>query len=196
MKDRKKAQAERLERKKNPKKKTRNIADSDGIRGVELLTSKLKKEIFEYGKLYYGENADELIQFADELSTNNTGYMSTFDVLYINTDVMPGKLNTANSRLSWKAAIAHELEGHRLASLNNKTFFDGELSLDVNDLLEEIQASIRASKNGKGLSVSERKDLLEDASERFHNHKRILAGTKYENLTFNEIIEKLWTIKH
>lgn len=122
--------------------------------------------------------------------------MPTFDVLYINTDIMPGALSTANSRLNWKSAIAHELEGHRLAALNGKTFHDPDISIHANDLLEEIQASVRSSKHGKDLTLTERKDLLQDAIERLENHKGFLKGTKYENLTFNQILEKLWISKH
>jgi flavin-dependent dehydrogenase len=109
---------------------------------------------------------------------------------------MPGVKNTANSRMSWKAAIAHELEGHRSAALADKTFFDAELGQRANDLLEEIQASSRASYHGKELSNLERKDLLEDALERFNQHKQDLLGTKYEGYSFNQIKEILWTSKN
>ncbi|MCY1659616.1 hypothetical protein [Chryseobacterium sp. SL1] len=130
------------------------------------------------------------------MSTNNTGYMALMDVLYINTDIMPGTLNTANSRLSWKASIAHELEGHRFAALTDKNFFNPNISAYANDLLEEIQASVRASKNGRNLSKIDKEDLLQDALERYTNHKRFLEGTEYESLTFEQIIEKLWTLKY
>jgi rRNA maturation endonuclease Nob1 len=175
--------------------KRRRIVDSKGLRGSKLLTNLEKKEIFDYAKKYYTKDADELIQFADDFSTNNTGYMAIFDVLYINTDIMPGVFKSANSRLSWKSAVAHELEGHRAAALAERTFFDSDLSVQACDLLEEMQASIRASKHGKKLSQLERKDLLDDAIERFENHKDFLKGSKYENYTFNQIKEILWISK-
>ncbi len=176
--------------------KKRNIVESNGLRGSKVLSITDKKEIFNYAKQYFTDNAEELIQFADEMSTNNTGYMALMDVLYINTDIMPGTLGTANSRLGWQAAIAHELEGHRYAALNGKTFYDPNISVQANDLLEEIQASVRASKHGKKLSHLDREDLLQDAIERLETHKHFLSGTKYESLTINKIIEELWISKH
>lgn len=175
-----------------PKWKRRRIALSNGIRGEKELSEVLKKEIIKYAKRY---GIDERkIVFKDGISELNTSYSNLFglDILYINSDVMPGILNTANSRLSWKAAIAHELEGHRLASKLNKTFFDKNLSNAANDLLEEMQASIRASILGKDLTKIEREDLLLDAMERFSKHSKVLKDTIYEKLNFNEIKEKLW----
>lgn len=175
-----------------PKWRRRRIALSNGIRGEKELSEVLKKEIIKYAKRY---GIDERkIVFKDGISELNTSYSNLFglDILYINSDIMPGILNTANSRLSWKAAIAHELEGHRLASKLNKTFFDKNLSNAANDLLEEMQASIRASILGKDLTKIEREDLLLDAMERFSKHSKVLKDTIYEKLNFNEIKEKLW----
>jgi hypothetical protein len=174
----------------------RKIAYSNGIRGEIQLTLIQKNEIAEYAKLYGIDESQ--IQFVDELGLRNTSYSPFFgeEQLVINTDVMPGVKNTANSRLSWKAAIAHELEGHRSAALADKTFFDSKLGERANDLLEEIQASTRASYHGKELSNLERKDLLEDALERFNQHKQDLVGTKYEGYSFDKIKEILWTSKN
>ncbi|VXB82932.1 conserved hypothetical protein [Flavobacterium sp. 9AF] len=174
----------------------RKIVYSKGLRGEANLTLKQKNEILEYAKKY---NIDEKnIDFKDGISDHETGYSLMFglDRLVINTDVMPGKFNTANSRLSWRAAIAHELEGHRLAALNNKTFFDSNLSGSQNNLLEEMQASIRASKHGKDLNKVDRLDLLDDALERFKSHKDILKGSKYENYNFEQITQLLWITKN
>ena len=171
----------------------RKIVDG-GLRGSKVLSTKQKEEILEYSKKYFdeSENIEEKIQFAAAESTNDTGYMASFDITYINTDIMPGQLDTANSRLSWKAAIAHELEGHRRASLFNKTVNFPELSIEMNNLLEEIQASVRSSKYGQDLSEIERYDLMQDAIERFKNHKDIISESKYKNLTFEQLIAKLW----
>lgn len=138
-KERQKRIQETIDRKKNPKRKKkyeannqkRRIVESNGLRGSKALSNFKKKEIFDYSKKYFKEDeiADDIVHFSSETSTLETGYTADWDLLTINSDIMLGKLSTANSRLSWKAAIAHELEGHRLASLNNKTFFDVELSL-------------------------------------------------------------------
>lgn len=111
---------------------------------------------------------------------------------------MPGKLKSANSRLSWKAAISHELEGHRAAARIGKTFNDPTLNFEANWILEEIQASVRSSKNGIELTEIERNDLLEDALDRFNSSKfkTAIKETKYENYTFNELIQKLWITKN
>jgi hypothetical protein len=88
------------------------------------------------------------------------------DALKIGPDVMPNptpKTGTlsANSRVSLKGCIAHELEGHRRAALAHKT--------QTVPCLEEAQASIRAARFGKALSSQERTTLLRDAISRLHN---------------------------
>lgn len=177
----------------------RKIVYSKGQRGERLLTQAEKSEIINYAEKY--GITEESIRFQDDWSDLNTGYGLMFgkDILNINTDVMPGILNNANSRLSWKAAIAHELEGHMKAARQNKTFFDPELGAidsNLNMLFEEIQASLRASEHGLDLSKIERSDLLQDALERFQNHNEILKNTKYENYTFEQIKELLWITKN
>jgi len=89
-----------------------------------------------------------------------TSYGAMFDVLYIGTDVYPaeGKHLSANSRISNKGAIAHELVGHREAQIQGLT--------QGNNLLEEIQASIRAVRFAPELTDRERFVLLRDAAER------------------------------
>lgn len=154
-------------------------------------------EIVEYAKRY--GVIEEDIVFIDGKTDGNTRYgliMGVRDRLYINTDIMPGTLKTANSRLSWKAALAHELEGHRAAAIKGKTFFNKDLSGTLNDLLEEIQASIRASILGQDLSNIERADLLADAIERFEKYKLLIKDSKYENYSFNQLKEKLWTLEN
>lgn len=84
------------------------------------------------------------------------------------------KATSANSRVSWKGAIAHELEGHRAAALVGKTH--------SNLVLEEVQASIRASKYGKDLTKLERSTLWEDAMERLQKNE----------IDFEQIKNELW----
>jgi 2C-methyl-D-erythritol 2,4-cyclodiphosphate synthase len=59
-----------------------------------------------------------------------------------------------------RGAIAHELVGHRRAVLTGKTQED--------DLLEEVQASIRAARFAPKLTGTERIILIRDALERLH----------------------------
>lgn len=90
----------------------------------------------------------------------------SLDALKIGPDVLPkpgagtGTLS-ANSRVSLRGCIAHELEGHRRAALANRT--------QPIHCLEEAQASIRAARFGKALTRQERTTLLRDAISRLHN---------------------------
>tara|TARA_Y100000815_G_scaffold275782_1_gene317505 strand:- start:1901 stop:2542 length:642 start_codon:yes stop_codon:yes gene_type:complete len=172
----------------------RRIVDSGGLRGSLALTLKQKEEIFDYTKKYFNneEILKDKVQFTDDISTQPTAYGTLTDMLVINSDIMPGSLKSANSRLSWRAAIAHELVGHRSAALNGKTFNNNTLSFEANWHLEEIQASIRANKRGIDLTKIEREDLYLDALERFEKYSHLFKGTEFEGLTFEKIIEKLW----
>ncbi|NJL51049.1 MAG: hypothetical protein HC930_00495 [Hydrococcus sp. SU_1_0] len=96
----------------------------------------------------------------------NTAYSPGFDLLNIGTDVMPatkpkkqGTL-TANTRLTWKSSIAHELVGHREAALGGNT--QSEIPL------EEAQASIRAARFAPSLLSTERYTLLRDGITRLY----------------------------
>ena len=140
-------------------RKAAKYIDIGGLRGEIPLTQLQKNEIAEYAKSYGISEAD--IIFSSEFGMN-TAFKRVFgqDRLYINTDVMPAVNGTrANSKLSWRAAIAHEFEGHRVAELAGKS--------QVDPLLEEIQASMRASIHGKELSTADRELLKLDAIERF-----------------------------
>jgi hypothetical protein len=92
----------------------------------------------------------------------NTGYANIFgeETLYIGTDVLPasGRGLAANSRISMRGALAHELVGHRAAGLAGRT--------QAMAVLEEAQASIRAARFAPGLSRAERFTLLRDAVTR------------------------------
>jgi hypothetical protein len=100
-----------------------------------------------------------------------TGYNPDFDILLIGTDLYPMKnaLNdtkTANSRVSWKSGIAHELVGHREAALKGWT--------QDNPIYEEVQASIRAARFTPGLSEIEKITLLRDAISRLPGEVKIM----------------------
>jgi hypothetical protein len=92
-----------------------------------------------------------------------TSYLPGFDRLQIGPDLLPhtkppvGTLG-ANSRVSLKGCVAHELKGHRRAAMAGKTH--------ANPILEEAQASIRAARFGTDLSDMERTTLLRDAVAR------------------------------
>jgi hypothetical protein len=86
-----------------------------------------------------------------------------YDILLLGTYLYPVKnivhgAKNANSRVSWKSAVAHELIGHREAALKGWT--------QTNPLFEEAQASIRAARFAPDLLASERITLLRDAISR------------------------------
>lgn len=101
-----------------------------------------------------------------------TAYGTSFDVLRIGTDVYPSKQRQSdpNCNISMKGAIAHEIIGHRNAALNGWTQSD--------DLLEEVQASLRAARLTPDLSVSERITLARDGLQRLHRSNAKLREVK------------------
>lgn len=107
----------------------------------------------------------------------NTAYYPGSDGLRIAPDLLPHRnppvgTMAANSRLGWKACIAHELKGHRRAAMAGKTH--------PNPLLEEAQASIRAARFGFDLPMSERFALLRDAASRLAQNGIRLKDVKSE----------------
>lgn len=139
--------------------------ESDGRRNELPLTDQQVEQINALVNLY---NLPDLTVRLTE--NNNTGYKTLFgnEVLYIGTDVYPSLEPSkkhpkyrANNALSVQSAIAHELAGHWDAEIAGKTHAD--------ELLEEVQASIRASKFGKDLTSIDKIMLLRDAVERLHN---------------------------
>ncbi len=144
---------------------------TDGLRNEIPLTQKQLDDVFSYAdtlgikkeKIRYGEHY-------------NTSYGANFDMLYVGTDVYPSKNNIskANSRVTYKGSIAHEIIGHREAAIKGKTQQD--------DLFEEIQASIRAARFAPELTSTERIILLRDAGERAKNN----------GLTLKELKQKLY----
>jgi hypothetical protein len=107
---------------------------------------------------------------------NNVSYGANFDWLYLGTDLYPAEnagqdTKSANSRISWKGALAHELIGHREAKLKGLT--------QENTLFEEAQASIRAARFAPDLSETERITLLRDAVYRLNKNGFSVSQVKH-----------------
>ena len=101
-----------------------------------------------------------------------TAYGYIFDVLRIGTDVLPldTRVKNPNSNISMKGAIAHEVVGHREAAMSGLT--------QSEDLLEEVQASIRAARFAPGLSKIEQSDLIRDAIFRLKENNIAIRSVK------------------
>ena len=91
--------------------------ETGGARNEQPLTREQKQAAFDF--------AAKLNMPLDKIAYSDnyyTGYNPGFDILLIGTDLFPidkapqGTRN-ANSRVSWKSAIGHELIGHREAAL-------------------------------------------------------------------------------
>lgn len=148
--------------------------ESDGRRNEIALTQEQIIQVQQIVALYGLTELD--VRFTE---SNNTGYKALFgnEILYIGTDVYPSLEPTtkypqyrANNALSMPSAIAHELAGHRDAEIAQQTQKD--------DLLEEVQASIRASMYGKGLTQVDKIMLLRDAVERLYNNDLKVADIR------------------
>jgi hypothetical protein len=149
--------------------KERNMynVNSNGKRNEGTLTDEQIKEAKDFAislgmpedRIYYNEY-------------DCTAYGMNFDLLRIGTDVYPNnnRSNIPNSNISMKGAIAHEVVGHREAVLKGLT--------QENDILEESQASIRASRFTPGLSKIERGDLIRDGLMRLKNNGYKLKKVK------------------
>ena len=141
--------------------------DTGGLRGELPLTNFQKQQIEQYIKSISLNNLKnlEIIRWVDDRQLN-TAYSPGFDMLQIGSDVMPAnQVNrqgtvTANTRITWKGSIAHELVGHREATLANRT--------QSQEPLEEAQASIRAARFTPLLTSTERYTLLRDAIARLY----------------------------
>ncbi len=141
--------------------------DTGGLRGELPLTNFQKQQIEQYIKSISLDNLKdlEIIRWVDDRQLN-TAYSPGFDMLQIGSDVMPAnQVNrqgtlTANTRITWKGSIAHELVGHREAALANRT--------QSQEPLEEAQASIRAARFTPLLTSTERYTLLRDAIARLY----------------------------
>ncbi|ETW93750.1 MAG: hypothetical protein ETSY2_50870 [Candidatus Entotheonella gemina] len=133
-----------------------------GQRGEIPLTDSQRAVILEYVRQC--GFPEERVRFVDHTELN-TAYGPTFDILHIGSDVMPGPrgggTQSANSRVTWRGAIAHELIGHREAALAGQP--------QSGPALEEAQSSIRAARFAPELSRIERYILLRDAIARLHD---------------------------
>lgn len=142
--------------------------DTGGRRNEKPLSRKQVEQIKDYASEL--GMPKEQIRYGEHY---NTSYGSIFDRVYIGTDALPSdNPQSANSRLSWRSSIAHEIVGHR------ETCLKGWEQSDV--LLDEIQASIRAARFAPGLTNLERINLLRDAGERAHNNGLQLKNIKHD----------------
>ncbi|MEE4566705.1 WXG100 family type VII secretion target [Paenibacillus polymyxa] len=159
---------------------------SDGLRNELPLTDVQKTEIIQYTKsLNFPE--DNIIMsrpgFYDDW---NTGMM--YDRFIINTDVLPAEHTgvgtlSANSRVSAKATIAHEIVGHYEAYKAGKAFELYDVTPDTfkrNFALDEAQASIRAARFAPDLTSIERMTLLRDAITRLKSADLRIRDVKGE----------------
>ncbi|KEO76157.1 WXG100 family type VII secretion target [Paenibacillus polymyxa] len=159
---------------------------SDGLRNELPLTDVQKTEIIQYTKsLDFPE--DNIIMsrpgFYDDW---NTGMM--YDRFIINTDVLPAEHTgvgtlSANSRVSAKATIAHEIVGHYEAYKAGRAFELYDVAPDAfkrNFALDEAQASIRAARFAPDLTSIERMTLLRDAIIRLKNADLRIRDVKGE----------------
>jgi hypothetical protein len=149
-------------------------------RNSEPLTELQKAEAVSYAKSLGA--TDDMIQISNNMNTSY-GNMFGRELLYIGSDVLQGtgKVSgiTANSRISMKGAIAHELVGHRNAALAGRAF---DISTARGLMLEEAQASIRAAKFAPGLTKIERYTLLRDG----------IARLKKQGVQIKEVRDLLW----
>jgi hypothetical protein len=146
-----------------------NMADTGGLRNEEPLTVEQKEQVLEYA-ISLGMPADQIV-FIDY---GLTAYSGEYDVLKVGTDVLPlsERIRNPNCNISLKGTIAHELVGHREAHINGLTQTD--------DLLEEVQASIRAARFAPDLSKLERMDLLRDGICRLNKRGISLHSVKHK----------------
>ncbi|WP_235533081.1 hypothetical protein [Paenibacillus sp. Leaf72] len=150
----------------------RKIIETNGQRNELPLTETQIKEVTDYA-INLGI-PKEYIRVASPDDTSPTGII--FDtVLNINNDVLPskraGKLS-ANSKITGKATIAHEVIGHYEAGIAGRSFqvMDEEFNtITRNFALDEAQASIRAARFAPDITQAERIMLLRDGISRLRN---------------------------
>ena len=134
--------------------------DTGGLRNEKPLTMEQVLAVKEYAQSL-GMDSTKIIH----LDWMHTAYSSKFDELIVGTDVLPS-LNpkTANSSISMKATVAHEIIGHRDAALRDWT--QPKDYILPGFTMEEVQASVRAARFTPDLSSAERRQLLRDEIER------------------------------
>jgi len=156
----------------------RLIHDTGGLRNDRALSEKEAAELSNYAKKL-GMPAEN-IKVCGAEDTSPTGLFAD-TILYINNDALPARLpqrmgtRGANSRVTGKAAIAHEVIGHYESVQAGKAFEVYYFEAGIpkvnlkNFALDEAQASIRAAKFAPELSRSERFTLLRDGITRLRN---------------------------
>jgi len=166
------------------------MVDTEGLRNSYPLTQEQYAEAEAYAiKLGMLKNK---IRRSDHI---NTIYVDDWDLLVIGTDVfpLPKRTDNPNSNISVYGAIAHEIVGHREAFMSGNAILtkedklnkmSGTIDLKIyvyKNLLDEVQASIRAAKFTPDLIDLERKDLWDDA----------IIRLKKNRINFEEIKNKL-----
>lgn len=148
---------------------TRRV-ESDGKRNEQPLT---KEQIEETTEAMRKQGYQGDIMYSDHSNTAFHGSVEgePYHYVVIGTDAYPNAQmgKSANERISVNGCAAHEIVGHY------ETWRKGTALNDV--VLDEAQASIRASRFGVGLSDAERADLMSDAMERLEK-----AGIDYEQV--------------
>ena len=126
-----------------------------GHRNEQPLTDDQVRECTDYA-VSLGMPRDQIV-YLENINTSYTG--SVFDVLVIGTDAYPsGDTSRANYEMSHRAAIAHEVVGHRATCLHGTN--------KASTPMDEAQASYRASKLAPGLTDEDRRLLEQDARDR------------------------------
>ena len=140
-----------------------------GRRNETPLTKSQVKENIDYA-VSLGMKREQ-VRYGDHY---NTSYGSAFDMLYLGTDLYPAKNGkTANERISNRGALAHEIVGHR------ETFLKGTSLFEEDELLDEVQASIRAARFAPGLTTKDRNLLLRDAIERLKKDGKKIRDVRH-----------------
>lgn len=139
---------------------------SDGHRNEIPLTDEQKQECVEYA-MSLGMPRNKIF-FTDYLLTGYSG--GELDILMIGTDVYPANdKSKANYRLSVRAALAHEIVGHRATCLRGTNF--------TNIAMDEAQASYRAARLAPNLTKEDRELLVQDAIDRLSS-----TGSRLEDV--------------
>lgn len=139
---------------------------SDGLRNELPLTDLQKIEIIQYTKSLDFPEDNIIMSRTGFYDDWNTGMM--YDRFIVNTDVLPAENSgigtlSANSHVSAKATIAHEIVGHYEAYKAGRAFDLYDVTTDIfkrNFALDEAQASIRAARFAPDLISIERMTLL------------------------------------
>ena len=131
-------------------------------RNAEPLTATQMAEARSYA-MQLGLPEDRLQFFTHGGAHQRSAYSDLFDTVFLGPDLMPGVGEglAANSRISSRGLLAHEIVGHRETTLAGRAF-------EAGSLYDEVQASWRAARLAPDLTPADRMLLLRDAVERVH----------------------------